>query len=289
VAERKSVARPRGTTPAKRAAKPAVASSATKGPARTATYVYCVLRGAGSASARGAPAGPPGLGPVQLLDAGDGLALAVADAPLPAYGAPAIEAGLKDIPWVAARAMGHERVVEHLAQTSTAVPMKLFTLFASGARAVADVRRRAASVHAAMDRIEGCREWGVRIALDELRARRAAARARTDAPPASGTSFLLAKKREADAARTVVADALQDAEDLYAALARRAREVQRRTVGAPAAGARVLVDAVFLVPARAQRAFVAAVDAEARARGARGVEVTLTGPWPPYHFVGTTA
>jgi hypothetical protein len=53
--------------------------------------------------------------------------------------------------------------------------------------------------------------------------------------------------------------------------------------GAP--GRIVLLDAAFLLPARRAAAFRAAVRAAAGRLARRGIEVTLTGPWPPYHFV----
>ena len=49
--------------------------------------------------------------------------------------------------------------------------------------------------------------------------------------------------------------------------------------------ARVLLDAVFLVPARGARRFQSAVERAQTSLAENGCEVTLTGPWPPYHFV----
>jgi hypothetical protein len=49
--------------------------------------------------------------------------------------------------------------------------------------------------------------------------------------------------------------------------------------------ARVLLDAVFLVPSRRARAFQSAVKKAQTSLSKSGCEVTLNGPWPPYHFV----
>jgi hypothetical protein len=58
-------------------------------------------------------------------------------------------------------------------------------------------------------------------------------------------------------------------------------------VGDPIAG-RLVLDAAFLVPAARVTAFRAAVK-----RAVKPLpdcdEVTLTGPWPPYSFVGEAA
>ena len=104
--------------------------------ARGATYLYAVLARAEEPPAGDAPAGPPGTGALRWLRVESGLWLAAAGAPLDRYGAAAIEKGLRDLEWVSACALAHERVVEHVARLGAAVPMKLFTLFTTDARAL---------------------------------------------------------------------------------------------------------------------------------------------------------
>jgi hypothetical protein len=90
--------------------------------AKTALYVYCLVRHAdagGPPSLEGIPQGLPGLSPLRLLeikddkDSKDGkdksggqgsLWLAVADAPLSEYSPEAIEPQLQDLTWVSDRA-----------------------------------------------------------------------------------------------------------------------------------------------------------------------------------------
>lgn len=256
---------------------------------RTATYVYCLIHRPGPRppSAAGVPPGLPGAGPVRLLDAGAGLWMAVADAPLRHYGSEPVERGLRDLGWVSARAVGHEAVVEHFARAGTVVPLKLFTLFASDERAVEHIRRSRPRLDRLVARVAGRQEWGVRMALDETRALRAA---RRRAGPAgarggAGTSFLVGRQREREAARRLAAEARAEAERTFADLARRADDARRRTPPQAPGGLRLVLDAAFLVPAARARAFRTAV----RARGARlargGLALTLSGPWPPYNFV----
>jgi hypothetical protein len=113
----------------------------------------------------------PGAGPPRALAVSPSLWLVVADAPLNRYGEASIERGLRDLDWVGDCAAGHERVVEQVAEASTVVPMKLFTLFASDERAIAHARVLAARIARIAERIDGCREWGVRVHVDERRAR----------------------------------------------------------------------------------------------------------------------
>jgi hypothetical protein len=253
----------------------------------TATYVYALLRSARRPErARRPPPGLPGTGPVRLLDAGQGLWLVVGEAPLDRYGAGAIERGLRDLGWVSACALAHERVVEHFSAVGDVVPMKIFTLFGDDARAVAHIARARPRLEALRARGAGRQEWGLRLVLDE---RRALERLTADdggrRAARTGTAFLARKQRRRAAARRLAADARAEAERVFAALARRAVDARRRTPVQGAAGRVVVLDAAFLVPARRAAAFRAAVRTTTARLARRGVEATLTGPWPPYHFV----
>lgn len=275
---------------------------------KTATYLYCLVRDPERPPAGdlgNAPSGVPGASPPRLLPVADDLWLVAAEASLPEYGEAEIAAHLEDLAWVSDRALAHEAVVEHFADPPGApggtalrgargsaravVPMKLFTLFASDERAVEHVAGELPRVRQALDRVAGREEWGVRLRLDRARA---AEEALTDAagPAAdrggsapSGRDFLARKKRLLDAARSSPAEARKAAEAAYAALAGRAAEAMERPI--EAAGSLIL-DAAFLVPRAERRGFEEAVEEQARELAGAHLELTLTGPWPPYHFVG---
>jgi len=118
----------------------------------TATYLYCLVRSAREPSLRGAPAGLPGAGRPRAIDAGGGLWLVAANAPLERYGEKPIERGLRDLAWVSSVAVPHEAVVEHVARNGTVVPMKLFTLFRSDARALEHVAKRRKRIDRVVER-----------------------------------------------------------------------------------------------------------------------------------------
>jgi len=132
----------------------------------TVTYLYCLVAAERRPSLAGAPRGLPGTGGLRALEAGGGLWLVVADAPLSAYGSEPIERNLRDFEWVALRGAAHARVVEYFARRITTLPMKLFTLFNSDERALAHVRGDAARVRRVIERVTGHAEWGVRVRLD---------------------------------------------------------------------------------------------------------------------------
>jgi len=251
-----------------------------------ATYLYCLV--ANERPPRlGRVRGLPGADRPRSLDAGRGLWLVAADAPLNQYGAAAIERGLRTLDWVSACAVAHEAVVEECAKSGTVVPMKLFTLFASDERARAHIGRLRPKLERVLQRIQGCREWGLRVHLDPQRALAIAQRKarRAAGPVSSGRSFLLRKKTEQEAKKNLGGLARAQAGALYEQLARKARAARRRLPPAGPIGARLLLDAVFLVPEPRRDRFRAAADGAAERLEAQGYRVTLTGPWPPYHFV----
>ncbi|HEY4596183.1 MAG TPA: GvpL/GvpF family gas vesicle protein [Thermoanaerobaculia bacterium] len=253
-----------------------------------ATYLYCLVRAPEKPSLAGAPPGLPGLSPPRALDAGDGLWLIAADAPLPEYGGDEIQRRLSDLSWVSDRALAHEAVIEHFAAAGAVVPMKLFTLFSADERAVAFIQEDRERLGRVLDRVEARVEWGVRVRLDDVRARDVlAAEAQAGAGgKSSGTAFLLRKKLEQDASRELAGRLRSEMDATFAELAEGASEAVRREPAASLeSGGRLLLDAAFLVPRERSADFEAIVERCARRLAPRACDVTLTGPWPPYNFI----
>jgi Gas vesicle synthesis protein GvpL/GvpF len=253
----------------------------------TATYLYCLVHADKAPSLRGAPAGLPGAGKPRAIDAGGGLWLVAADAPLDRYGEKPIEKGLQDLAWVSSVAVPHEAVIEHLAKAGTVVPMKLLTLFNSDDRALEHVAKERRRIERVVERIEGREEWGLRVTLDELSA---IGKARSEAHKVAehgspGAAFLLRKKKEQDAARELLENARDRADELYEELAKKADDARRRPPPPGEIGKRVMLDAAFLLRRGKTKPFQAAVRGQAKKLAPLGYEITLTGPWPPYNFV----
>jgi hypothetical protein len=249
----------------------------------TAAYVYCIVKSSRKPSLSRVPRGLPGAAAPQARDAGRGLWCVLAQVPLETYGPEAVEPALSNMAWVSDVALAHEAVVEHFARQRgvTTVPMKLLTMFATPERAVADVQARRRRLEAVARRIGGCEEWGVRIA------RGAGPRPATKQErPATGAAFLEARKRARDEARDAARAVLEVAEEAFERLDELAEESSRRRDAPPGATAPPLVDAAFLVRAPQRARFKAAARQAAAACEAVGAEMTLTGPWPAYNFIG---
>lgn len=101
---------------------------------------------------------------------------------------------------------------------------------------------------------------------------------------ASGTAFLVAKKRSRDLARSEALDRAQSAAEAFDAFDALARASTRRDPPQDAATP-PLLDAAFLVPIGRTRQFRAAARRVATACRKAGTTLTLTGPWPAYNFV----
>ena len=251
----------------------------------SATYLYCLVRSPGPIATEGAPRGLPGLTAPRALAVGDSLWLVAADAPLPEYGSESIQANLQDLDWVSERAMAHEAMVEHFGKTGTVVPMKLFTLFAGDDRALEHVRSKRGRLDRILDRIADCQEWGVLVRFDESKAKEVAAEeARSTAEAKSaGTAFLLRKKMEQEASRTLLARLRGEMDGVFSDLESQAAEARRRE---PVSPSPLLLDGAFLVQSEQISGFEETVDRWAKRLSEQACEVTLTGPWPPYNFIG---
>jgi hypothetical protein len=207
--------------------------------------------------------------------------MVTASVPLDRYGTGPLDAALRDLDWVASIALAHEAVVEHFVRSpgASVIPMKLFTMFATDARAAAAMRKRRAHLERLFERIAGCEEWGVRVTRIPARDSPASA-----ARPTTGTGFLAARKQARDASRDAAAAAAGAADEAFASLTELAREARRRT-DEVRGEAVPLLDAAFLVPSRQRTRFRESAKRLAERIAARGARMTLSGPWPPYNFV----
>jgi hypothetical protein len=250
------------------------------------TYLYCLVRGARKPAVRRGAGGLPGAGAVRALDAGEALWLIATDVNEREYDERAIAAGLQDLEWVSARAVGHEAVIERFLAAPAVLPMQLFTMFKTDARALEYVARNRRRIDRLLDRIAGHVEWGVRLTWDEQAARAAVEEAHRPRGAAGGAAYLARKRDLHDVKRKQLADARAIATRVFKDLSRQATDAVRRTSTEQAApGSRLLLDAAFLVPAKRAGAFKTALRRQAGNLESSGLAVALTGPWPAYNFI----
>ena len=251
-----------------------------------AIYLYCVVRAARAPVLARTPAGLPRGTRPSAHRLGGSLWLITAEVPLDEYGAEPLDGRLRDIDWVTAIAIAHEAVVEHFARARAmvVVPTKLFTMFTTLEKAIEEIGAGRAGIERAMKHIAGSEEWGIRIVRNPPRA---TARAAPTPRPASGAAFLTARKNARDASVSLRLAALEAADTAFDRLGRYARDVSRRERRQEPGTNPPVLEAAFLVPAASRAPFKAEARRQATACRAAGAALTLTGPWPAYHFVGS--
>jgi Gas vesicle synthesis protein GvpL/GvpF len=247
----------------------------------TAAYLYGVVQAVTRPSMTRAPGGLSGATPPESHRIAPSLWIVAAAVPLDVYGPNALEPRLRDLDWVAQAAVAHEAVVEHLsrARGATVIPMKLFTMFSSLERAIADVAARKPAIVRTMRRIAGAEEWGVRVF------RRPVPRGATRPATASGAEFLRARKQARDAVSGARATAAVAAEHAFDRLRRLARDAHVRGSRSEPGTNPPILDAAFLVASASRARFQAEARTQAQALAAAGADLALTGPWPAYNFV----
>jgi hypothetical protein len=159
--------------------------------------------------------------------------------------------------------LAHARVVEELAAVNDAVlPARYPGRYADEAALVDAVRGRASQLRAALDRVRGCVEMGVRIV-----------RTGAGGDDASGSGRDYMRRRLAD---------VNDAERLAADLDAAVEAVVRDGARAVTASGDLVLSAAYLLPRDAADSFRSAV--ETRARDRPDLAYVCVGPWPPYSF-----
>jgi hypothetical protein len=238
----------------------------------------------------------PGTGPVRALPAGDDLWVIVSAVPATGYDEAGLARGLQNLDWVGHRALAHETVVERFLSAPAVLPMQLFTMFTSDERALEYIAQQRLRLRRILTRIDRRLEWGLRVTFDEQAARLAVeeahrSRRRSDGRHAKSGAAYLARKRDLlDVTRVQLTGARTAADRLYRAMARAAADAHRhRDTEQAAPGSRLLLDAAFLVPTRGAGAFRALLRQQARRLSGSGLAISLTGPWPPYNFVTSSA
>jgi hypothetical protein len=242
-------------------------------------YLYAVARGVGPT----ALTDTRGLHdqPLRVLEH-RGLAAVLSAVDLDEFGEEGLRRNLEDLTWLEAVARGHDAVVQQVARTGAVAPMRLATIFTSddGVRARLDELYDALT--AALDRVEGRREWSVKVYAPE---RGAESPAPPSTAPGSGADYLRRKKAQTLEKQTAEDAALQIADTVHDTLAaqcvasRRLRPQDPRLTGHEGT---MTLNGAYLVDEASADSFteVAARLAEENPQS----RVEVQGPWPPYSF-----
>ena len=207
------------------------------------------------------------------------------------YGEAALRRNLEDLDWLARTARAHHAVLEAVAERGPVVPMRLATLFASDAGVIGTLQERAEDFREALSLISARSEWGVKAYAvkpsDPAGESGHQVAGREDPATGPGAAYLQRRRAQLTASKDARQEALASARAVYAELGRFAVSSRLYPPQAPdLAGQQtpMVLNAAYLVADERVGEFEAAM-ADLTARHLF-VQLTLTGPWPAYSFVG---
>lgn len=255
-----------------------------------AVWVYAVVpepagdSGAGAGPLAGDTTGVAGES-VRLVGQG-GLAAATGSVPLSDFAEQPLKDHLEDLRWLEAAARAHHQVIEELHRATDVVPLQFATVYHDDDAVRAVLADRAGDFAAAFARTRGRDEWGVKAYVDPD-APAPAAEPEASGGGTPGTAYLLRRKAEQRSREDAYRRAEKRAEQLRAALADTAeQEVAHRPQDQRLAGYEgwMILNDSFLVPRAGAEDFAASVSA--CREQFPDVRLEVSGPWPPYSFVG---
>jgi hypothetical protein len=256
-----------------------------------AGYVYAVARPFDPAPL----AGLEGVGgyPVHTVVVAD-LAAVVSTVPLHEFDEEALKANLEDLRWLEGVARAHNAVIDAVAQHAVVAPLRLATVYHGDDRVCEVLREGHDTFDAALRRLTGRLEFGVKVYADP--STRGTAPADAPAAPAApgespGKAYLRRRREQRDRRDDTWRTAADLCDRVDAALrefadAREQHRPQDASLSG-AAGENVL-NAAYLVPAEHADSFLRAAE-RLRADAPEGTRVEVSGPWAPYSFASIDA
>lgn len=223
----------------------------------------------------------------------DDLSAVVCSVDLEEFGEAALARNLEDLRWLEEVARAHNDVVLAVADHATVAPMRLVTICADDSSVRSRVQALYDDLVAALDRVEGRREWSVKVLLTPQAAESeavaapapAADTAATGAGSGVGTAYLRRRREQATRRQSSREWGVRLADEVYSALAADSVAARRLPPQDPRLTGRretMVLNAAYLVAAEDGAAFR---EAASRAVAAdAGASIEVDGPWPPYSF-----
>ena len=259
----------------------------------TGWYVYCVI-GASEVDLGGL-AGVDVGGPVTVLGSGDVGAVASLVS-LDEFGDERLREHLNDVVWLEDKALAHERVLDHVRELTTVVPMRLCTIYRTEASVQEMLERERTALIEALRRLAAKTEWGIKVfstpdAVERMAVQRdpELAELAAEVERASAGEAYMLRKRLDDLRSAQVDQLVEECGDaIHVRVSALAVDVVLNPVQAREVtnhSGDMILNGVYLVEDSATedlRGLVAALQAE---YGHLGFDVQVTGPWAPYNFV----
>jgi gas vesicle protein GvpL/GvpF len=182
--------------------------------------------------------------------------------------------------WLARAVRAHEAVAEHGLGRIAVLPMRFGTVYSSPAAVSAVLAEHQSTLLAELHRLGTSTEWGLKVSLADT-ATPAEPAQRVTEVGRTGTGWLLERQSALSAKRRQRELATDHIEDIRTSMRGYAREVVMSTVNERDRAE--LVSLSFLVDD--VKNFQAGFAAVRQQHSDSGLDLRMTGPWPPYHFV----
>ena len=213
-------------------------------------------------------------GPPALFCVGD-LTAIVCGVDVAEFEGEALERNVSSPEWLEQKVRAHEAVLEDALAKTSVVPMRFGSIFSSPDGVQRLLTDQAAEFHAALARVRGRKEWGVKLHCDANRVVESVA---GGPETSSGRGYLERRKAQLDAGARAAEIAAEVAAETHRSLVELADEAVTSTLRDG-----VVLNGAYLVRDEARTDFMRRIEELQRDHdGAFVFEVT--GPWPPYNF-----
>jgi hypothetical protein len=222
--------------------------------------------------------------PVRLVEQ-DGLAALASTVSLAEFGEEALRRNLEDLGWLEATARAHHAVVDSTAVYTTVVPLGLVTVYRSEERVREALRDRKEEFTAALERLTGRTEWGVKVYADIRQPEASAPNGGEESSASPGMAYLQRRLTQRNTAEEERRKAVAVAEYIHSRLCDLAVATRLHRPQDPQLSGEqgwMLLNAAYLVDDGRSREFRDAIAHLSRLHA--GMRVRFTGPWAPYSF-----
>ena len=225
---------------------------------------------------------------------GAGVGAVVSDVPAEEFSRDALTENLNELHWLEALARGHARVLDHLLSHGAVLPARLATIYRSDDHVREVLDREHVNFTRTLNRLQGLREWGVKVSVDRAGLSRAIDEADDVSGPAvagkssGGTAYLARRQREKrveERMRREVRAHVHEAHETLSVVSVDARVLAVRAGLPETSAGEVVLSGAYLVARDRENAFHATVAELGRRFEGHELTITASGPWPPYNFV----
>lgn len=186
----------------------------------------------------------------------------------------------------------HEEAIESLMRITPIIPMKFGTILKDEQSAIQMLQDRQDDFQALLAKCSDSEEWGLKIYADEQTVMKhfdheAAHSGQKAGPQSKGMAYLLGMKRSEEVKNTARQWLAESTERIFQELGQAASEAKiTATLAKTATGKKqeMLLNAAYLLKQERVASFCEQGKSLQEHYASMGLEIELSGPWPPYNF-----